>query len=148
VPQSKSKKLTPKEVKFCLNYLANGQNATHAYRDAGYTAKNPGVARIGGFKTIRKPHIKQYINEHLKKVHEKLEITIEWKMKMLKECVERCAIGEADKDGKLHPSGLIGAIAELNKMQGHLAATKTDNTHIHGFDDELTALIDKHSKEY
>jgi hypothetical protein len=145
VAENRKKELRPQEKAFCLNYLANPQNAAQSYVDAGYS---PNGAKVSAHKMLQKPHIKEFIQAKFKKMEEKLEITAEWKMKMLRECVERCSSGDADKDGKLHPSGLIGAIAELNKMQGHLAPTKSENTHKHGLDTELMELVDKYDKEY
>lgn len=55
------KKLTPKQIKFCKEYLANGQNATEAARAAGYSPK---TAYSIGAENLTKPEIQEYIQVH------------------------------------------------------------------------------------
>ena len=53
------KKLTPKQITFCKEYLANGHNATKAARAAGYSAK---TAYSIGAENLTKPEIKAYLD--------------------------------------------------------------------------------------
>lgn len=54
-----TKKLTPKEKKFCQEYVRTG-NASEAVRLAGYSEKN---VRQRGSKMLAKDYILAYINE-------------------------------------------------------------------------------------
>lgn len=54
----KKAKLTPKELKFCREWLKCGMNASEAARRAGYSPK---TAYIIGFENLRKPKIKEEI---------------------------------------------------------------------------------------
>lgn len=137
---SNDKKLTAKQKLFCKAYLANGYNASQAALTAGYS--KTAVGEIG-HENLKKLQIKEYIAKRMDKIEEKLDITFEWKARMLKECADKCMQGEADKDGKVHPSGVIGAIAELNKMQGHYEPEKKEI-----YQKDISELINKHSKEY
>lgn len=76
---------------------------------------------------------------------EKLEISAEWKMQQLKELIEGCMNGQAS-EAKLHPSGVIGAIAELNKMQGHYAPEKREITH--DGPTKATELTNEYERDY
>lgn len=53
-------KLTPKQQAFCDYYIETA-NATQSYWKAGYKAKNENIASVEGFKLLRNPKIKQYI---------------------------------------------------------------------------------------
>lgn len=54
------KKLTPKQERFCYEYLANGFNATQAALTAGYSRK---TAYSMGSENLKKPEIKARIQE-------------------------------------------------------------------------------------
>lgn len=142
---SNKTELTKKQKLFCLEYLANGYNATQAAIKAGYSAK---TARNIGNENLTKPAIKEFIEKRMKKIEEKIEATIEWKVKMLKTCAEKCLQGEADRDGLIHPSGIVSAIAELNKMQGHYAPEKSINVHADADAEETSSLIKQYEREY
>lgn len=62
------KKLTKKEQAFCEEYIANGYNATQAYLTAYGCAYS--TAHKGAYLLLRKPHLKQYINELQKQAFE------------------------------------------------------------------------------
>lgn len=118
-------KLTKKQELFCNAYLANGFNGTQAAIHAGYSEDS---AKEIASENLTKPNIKEFLDKRMKKVEEKLEITAEWKMQKLKQCIE-LAMPEAE--GKIvlaNHKALLGAIVELNKMQGHYAAERTFNT--------------------
>lgn len=68
-----AKKLNPKQLKFCNEYL-KGVSATQAAINAGYSKK---TARQTGAEILTKPYIKAYIEERQAKHVEKSEITIE-----------------------------------------------------------------------
>jgi phage terminase small subunit len=68
---AKPKKLTPKEKRFCEEYMIDF-NATRAARAAGYSEKS---ARAIGYENLTKPHIRDYINQKLKEKSLKAEET-------------------------------------------------------------------------
>lgn len=147
--------LTEKETKFVFNYLTNGENASKAMLDAGYSASS---AYKNSWMIINKPKIKNEIERLRPKIMEQMEkiateevlITAQWKMEMLKETAERCLRGDASKDCLLHPAGVIGAIAELNKMQGHYSAEKivTANLNVDADKEHSDELINKYKGEF
>jgi phage terminase small subunit len=66
--------LSAMEVKFCLYFVENGENASKAARSAGYSEKSAGQQ---GHKVLQRPQIKEFI-QHLKdRVFKKLEASAE-----------------------------------------------------------------------
>jgi AAA15 family ATPase/GTPase len=140
------KSISQKEKIFCLNYLANGNNATRAYIDAGYSENG---ARVTAHQTLKRQHIKEFLSKFVDEKVRKLEITFEWKLEKLKQCVEAAMLEDPETGQVLldNHSALLGAITELNKMQGHYAATKVDTIHTLDFADELKELIRQNERE-
>jgi phage terminase small subunit len=66
------KKLTPKQSRFVAEYLANGMNATRAYKSAGYAKKD---AAVSASKLLRNPKVAAFIAEKQEKRFQKLELT-------------------------------------------------------------------------
>lgn len=66
------RKLTPKEERFCYEYLASGLNATKAALAAGYSKK---TAAFIGAENLRKPKIKTRIDEMKSNLAETAGIT-------------------------------------------------------------------------
>jgi len=66
-------KLTPKQRKFCLEYLKDF-NATRAAVEAGYSKK---TARTTGYENLTKQYIQAYLSKRINKAEEKAEIDIE-----------------------------------------------------------------------
>lgn len=62
-----SQKLTIKQKKFADGYIISG-NATESYKLAGYKYSNSNVAGVEGFKLLKNPKIKSYIEEKLKAI--------------------------------------------------------------------------------
>jgi len=54
-------KLSPKQKKFCENYVINGYNATSAYIDAGYSVKKRVTGTVNSSQLLMKPNIQSYI---------------------------------------------------------------------------------------
>jgi phage terminase small subunit len=135
-------KLTVKQRLFCKAYLANGFNATQAALTAGYSEDS---AQAIGSENLSKPLVKQFIDKRIKTMEEKLDITAEWKMKVLKDCIDGCMNGEASEK-KIHPSGVVSAVAELNKMQGHYAPEKSEIKHDIGH--KTAELIQQYEKDF
>ena len=62
------KKLTPKQQRFCDEYLID-MNGTQAAIRAGYSKKTAGVIAD---ENLKKPYIREYIDERMKEKEEKL----------------------------------------------------------------------------
>lgn len=67
-----SMKLKGKQVLFCCEYVRNGYNATQAAIDAGYSKKCAGTI---GYENLRKPQIKERIEQHKANLEELLNIS-------------------------------------------------------------------------
>ena len=144
-----------RERSLVYNYLTNGENATEAVIKSGYS---PNTANQNAWALLNKSKIKSEINRLRPIIRQEMEkmatdevlVTVKWKMEKLKEIVERCMAGDADKDGKLHPSGAIGAISELNKMQGHYSPDKVLTTNVNADleKDQVDELLDLYKKEF
>lgn len=120
--------LNERYLLFCKAYLAGNEfNATKAAIAAGFSKK---TARQAGNRLLTNVDIQAYLKKEMDKLNNKLDITIEWKMQMLKDCAEKCMSGHATKEGFIHPSGLVGSLSELNKMQGHYAPEKSINANV------------------
>ena len=86
--------LTQKQQTFINIYLGNGENATEAYKQAGYRVKNDNVAAPEASKLLRNPKVSQEITR-LKahelalqaKKQEKLEVTQDWLITQLAQTV-------------------------------------------------------------
>lgn len=130
--------------------MVSGRNNSEAYKDAGYKGKNPDSDAANVLR--ENPSISKYVD--LAKKLANLEIlpekiaTFEQKRKMLWEIATKSAMLQVTlKDGTA-VGGIISteeeplqifdasaaktavtAIAELNKMDGDLAAIKTENKH-------------------
>lgn len=137
--------LTVKQKLFCERYIANGYNASEAAREAGYS---PISAHSIGQENTRKPEIRNYLGNRMKELIEKAGAGIDWRIQMLKKTADACFNGEADREGKVHPSGIIGAISELNKMEGAYAANKQEVEITSTEQKPTKELIDKFTKEF
>ncbi len=84
------KELTPKQEKFCNEYLVD-LNATQAAIRAGYSKK---TAKEGGYENLTKPHIKARVAQLQHKVEEKFEIRLEDVLKR----IEKTGLDEEHKD--------------------------------------------------
>lgn len=127
---------SPMQLKLAKG-LAAGKSQEQAYIDAGYKSKNPATDACKAID--RCPSI-----AHYKKLSQKI-IQIELTPKQIATFEQKTQLlwdmalhdsklvargGSDEDDGDLvHRDGrnAIAAIAELNKMQGDLAAIKTDN---------------------
>jgi phage terminase small subunit len=63
--------LTDKQIRFCEEYLANGNNATQAAISAGYSED---TARSIASENLTKPDIKEYVNERQQQIAASLGI--------------------------------------------------------------------------
>lgn len=139
--------MKPAHLKMALA-LVDGCNQTEAYKRSGGKGKNPG--RCASELIRLNPNIQQYADLALKiasiEAQDALVGTLDQKRRALWDITQRCMtevepkyVGQGeDKElaGYVFDSrGAIGAIAELNKMDGDLAAIQTNNKHTHEYEE-------------
>lgn len=139
--------LTLAEYRYCHQMMMVPQfNAGPALTKAGYSAAE---ARSQGSKVLSRTQVKRYLAEKIAEAEEKVGITLEWKMRQLKECVER---GLPVDSSLVFPAAVINAIAEMNKMDGSYAPTKNlnwnVNTDIEKEDAEIIDLVKIYKRDY
>lgn len=126
--------LTVKQELFSQKYCESG-NASYAYRHA-YDAKNmlPATVNRKAAELLKNGKVTARVRDIQKEAKKRFEITVDQKRQWLVEIVERSLqhteiIGQ---DGlstgqyKFSANDAIKAISELNKMDGHYAATKRE----------------------
>lgn len=59
-------RLRGKQKLFCVNYLANGLNATKAYLDAGYKVKSEAAAQSASSRLLSNDMVQAYVEQQLK----------------------------------------------------------------------------------
>jgi phage terminase small subunit len=105
-------KLTPKQKKFCDEYLID-LNATQAAIRTGYSEK---TAQQASSRLLLNVVIKEYIESKQKKTSEKLEITKE----VVLEMVFKIAKAELEKTGdRLKAFEIINKMLGLNDVEKH-----------------------------
>lgn len=121
-----TKKLTAKQEKFCQQYILTG-SYTEAYRRAYDTSK----MKIGTIQTNAKNLAKNNpitirIEELREEGKKEFTVSAEQKRRMLYELALSCSQVSPETGKPVNPGATVSAIAELNKMDGDLAAIKTD----------------------
>lgn len=111
-------KLSAKHQSFCDEYLANGMNATQAYKSV-YKV-NDKIAGASGVRLLENVKIKEYIQEQQEKTAERLQITKEGLLQDLMQ------IKENNIDTR--PATAMKAIEIINKMSGFDAPIKQELT--------------------
>lgn len=141
-------KLSIRELAFCWAYLQNGCNGRKAAQLLG--SAKPCSAAMGA-NLLAKPHVKGYIEKHMRKFEEKMGISVEWKLRLLKETAEASYNGDAHPLGKVNATGVVNAIAEINKMDGDYAPTKNINATVTvniEMQEKLERLVKIHDQDY
>lgn len=117
------KKLTPKQDRFCREYVID-LNATQAAIRAGYSKKTAGAV---GFENLKKPEIASRISQVIGEMNKKAEVTSEEILANLAE------IGRSKADGEiLKNSDRIRAWELLGKYKT-LWTEKVDHQHVGDF---------------
>lgn len=119
--------LTPEEIKFCCEYVANGLNIAEAARWCGIDLVD---VSAWGRRALKKSNVQKFIREYMEKLEEKFEITLEYKLKKLKKIIDLSVPEDASMHEQLASTHAIQAIAEHNRMSGSYAPTKTIDTSI------------------
>lgn len=139
--------LTIRESLFLLG-IAQGLNYRQAALKAGYKGYHP-KPMYGN------PRLRHEVLKLMEEQIERAKVSQVWKMLKLKRCADVSMpddfkdLSEFEKE-LVSATNAISAIAELNKMQGHYAPTKTVNAQIVNEADteELKQLIEEHKREY
>ena len=108
--------LSAKHKAFCDEYLANGMNATQAYKSI-YKVTDK-VAGTSGPRLMENVGIKQYLQEQRQMIAKQLNITKEELLLDLKEIV--------DSNKGIRDGIAMKAIEIINKMSGFDAPIKQD----------------------
>lgn len=125
-------KLTPKQKKFCEEYLID-LNGTQAAIRAGYSKNS---AQEIASENLLKPIISDYIKERQQILSERTQITAEWVLNRFKEISDRCMTAEPVmiwQDGKKVESGEFvfdssGANKSTELIAKHLGFFEKDNS--------------------
>ena len=127
--------LTQKQHTFINAYLGNGENATEAYKQAGYRVKNDNVAAPEASKLLRNPKVSQEItrlkaHELAKqaKKQEKLEVTQDWLITQLAQTVsDSRAAGQHSvaMNSIVHIGKLLGLYVDKREVSASLSVDST-----------------------
>lgn len=130
-PTPKPRAINLKEIAFVEEYLVNGGSPEKAAIKAGYSAKS--ASQQGGNMLIYYPHVKDYLVKRKKEIADRMKkkthLTLDYKLKKVYRIMEAFVPDE----GTLvtdEVRAAMGAMAESNKMQGHLAAQKMEVTNL------------------
>ena len=127
--------LTQIQHTFINAYLGNGENATEAYKQAGYRVKNDNVAAPEASKLLRNPKVSQEItrlkaHELAKqaKKQEKLEVTQDWLITQLAQTVsDSRAAGQHSvaMNSLVHMGRLLGIYVDKREVKASLSVDST-----------------------
>lgn len=118
-------KLTQKQENFCQQYILTG-NAAQAYRNAYDTQAKPETVQNKAYVLLKRDDIRARVEILRQSAQKEFTVSAEEKRKLLYELAMTCSQTSDDTGKPMNPSAVISAIAELNKMDGHLAAIKQD----------------------
>lgn len=97
----KTRKLSPRQREFILNYMANGHNATRAAIKAGYA---PGSADVAGWSLV---HQNQIVSKEIERLTElatkKSGISATYILSSLKDVADACKAKKVEKDADGNP---------------------------------------------
>ena len=111
-----SKKLTPKQDRFCHEYIID-LNATKAAIRSGYSKK---TAESIGWENLRKPQIISRLAQLQRKTAEKVAISAEDVLKDIMETRDTCA-KHMLVNGELDNTAVNGRIKSNDQLGKHLA---------------------------
>ena len=109
-------KLNPKQIKFCEEYVKNG-NATQSYIKSGYSETG---ADAGASRLLSNVSIQDYIKELQKESQESARIDREWLYQGYKELI--------DMHKESTPAVAKGSLDSIGKLLGLNEADKLDVT--------------------
>ena len=94
-------KLSPKQLQFVKEYIVD-YNGTKAAERAGYSPK---TANEQASRLLANVNIQAALNNVKKKQDERLEISQDYVLRVIKDTIERCAQAEAVIDKEGNPTG-------------------------------------------
>lgn len=111
---------TPKQQAFAAEFLANGRNASAAYRSV-YSAgrMSDDAVRKEASRLLKNPHVAPTVRAAVEKAAEAVEVTAEWVLQKLKTEAE-------DKGEGASQSARIRALELLGKHIGMFAEKKPE----------------------
>lgn len=117
--------MTPKQQRFVEEYLID-LNATQAAIRAGYSET---TAHVIGQENLRKPVIREAVDDALKRRSEKTQIDAEWVLKKAAALFEKC-----EREGEtFNPSAAVAALNLVAKHQSvNALAEKTIDAKLNG----------------
>lgn len=134
--------LTERECAFIISYLTNGNDKTRAARDAGYKGNHSNLW-LAADRCLKRPLVKEVMQDMMEAAEKKLGITVEWKMRKLMRAINAGIRDKEEDDAELVNAAIgLQAIDMLNKMRGHYAAEKKESKH--SFDDDNFQALVKH----
>jgi phage terminase small subunit len=124
--------LTEQEQKFVEHYSIHGK-PTAAYLYAEYSDMSPQLNATEAQKILKRPHVALRLYEIQVAATELISVSVAQKKQWLKTIIEKSLEIMQDPKSKKHQlagdlKAAITAIAELNKMDGDLAAQKKEIT--------------------
>jgi len=105
--------MTSQQKQFCENYLANGYNAVQAYFDAFPDADKNNPKPSYPYTLLKKPEIKEYIDNRRKEIYESLNIDAE---RIAQELADMAFAAKGDE--KYSASVKLKALELLQKQFG------------------------------
>lgn len=84
------KGLTQKQALFVSEYLKNEGNATEAYIQAGYQAKNRNIARTMASRLLTNANVSRAISERQQKRNERLQLEEDFELKQALKLFKMC----------------------------------------------------------
>ena len=102
----KKKKLTPKQIKFCVAY-ASGKNLTESCTIAGI-----GSPQSSGSRMLKSANIRRCINEHVENLLTAQGITEHWTLTQLKKVYESAMHSE-------HWQSAIASLKQISEIGGY-----------------------------
>lgn len=121
---SKATGLTPKQMKFCENYLQNGGKSTEAYI-AAYDTEGGSFAPVEASRLLKREDIQNYIKKLRKPVEKavirKMVNERDYKKKVIQERLEACIARDDD-------AGAARWMEIWNKMDGEYVNINKDIT--------------------
>ena len=127
-------KLTPKQERFCQEYLVD-LNATQAAIRAGYSER---TARQIAAENLAKPNIMEFIEAARKRAAENADITLQWLLDQA-----RGVLADA-RDDRSHAAA-INAIKELGVLSGE--RVEKSETAVVSHEDRLVAIREKLNRD-
>ena len=128
-----TKELTPKQKMFVAEYLCD-LNSTAAARRAGYS---PRTAEQQGSRLLSNVNVSAYVKEENEKRFKKLDLSAEWVLEKLKECVAKSMQEEEVQKWDYEDKCLAGTGEYVYDSKGATKALELIGKHLGMFKDNL-----------